>query len=638
MSIISFYNVHKHYGAQEILSDISFSIEENAKTGLIGPNGAGKTTLLKLILGKEEPTGGNISRDGDGRIGYVPQYPDFPPECTVSDALSLDLLTVKRKLREAEVALSTVDEDQIEKALGRYQRARDAYDAMNGDETAERISKLITSFGLDGKEDRQVATLSGGERNILSLAKATVSRPELLILDEPGNHLDYVGLDWLEEFLSSYPAAVLLVSHNRYLLDRVVTSIYELDNRRITLYTGNYSEYRRAKLRNLVTAQSDYIANQKRLSRLEELVKRFEQIARNTADPMWGKRYRARRTQLEKERAQAVEKPELDTKSMQVGWNGERSQADIALQINGYSAGFDDTALFDSAKLQFSCGERIALVGPNGSGKTTLLKDIVSRGDWNNSVLRIGPSLTVGYCAQNQEVFDPGKTILESFIELGTQNRKATYKLLSRFLFTWNDLDKQISSLSGGEMNRLQLARVEALKANFLILDEPTNHLDVGSKEAIEEALDDFNGTLLVVSHDRYFLDKVADTVVEIRNGKLEVFNGNFTEFWRTKKADRSSRGQNKELGKRRVSAQGQKRGDKPHNRAVRPKSGYSNATSTGLESRIERHEQERAVLETEITKAFATGDHKRGRELSNKLEKVSRLIDKLYGEWEKQG
>ena len=481
----------------------AFTIEEHAKIGLIGPNGAGKTTLLKLILGSEEPSRGTVTRKENLRVGYVPKYPDFPADCTVKEALALDLQGVKKQLRAAEEDLSSAAGENLEKALRRYQQARDAYDAMSGDKSEDRISRLLSSFGLATKENQQVSTLSGGERNILSLAKATVLRPDLLVLDEPGNHLAYVGLAWLEEYLSSYPVALLLVSHNRYLLDRVVKTTFELENRKITVYPGNYSEYRRTKLRKLVNSQSDYVADQKRLLRLEALVKRFEQIARNTADPAWGKRYRARRTQLEKERAQAFEKPELDTRSMQVGWNSEKSQADIALQINGYSAGFDDNRLFDSADLQFSCGERIALVGPNGSGKTTLLNDIVSRGDWNSPVLRIGPSLTVGYCAQNQEVFDPNKTILEAFVELGTQNRRITFALLSRYLFKWKDLDKRIRSLSGGEMNRLQLARVEALQANFLILDEPTNHLDISSKEAIEEALDDFNGTLFVVSHEK---------------------------------------------------------------------------------------------------------------------------------------
>ena len=638
MSIISFSGVHKHFGAHEILSGLNLTIDQTTKAGLIGPNGAGKTTVLKLILGSEEPSRGLVTRRDGIRIGYVPQYPDFPEGCSLADAVTLDLKEAKESLRKAEEALAAAEESSLEKVMRRYQEARDAYDALNGDEADERALRLIETFGLQGKENQPVETLSGGERNTLSLAKATVTRPDLLILDEPGNHLDYIGLAWLEEFLISYQGAILLVSHNRYLLDRVVSVVLELENGGVTSYTGNYSEYRRTKLQKLVNAQSDYVANQKRLGRLEALVRRFEQIARNTADPAWGKRYRARRTQLERARSNAVEKPVLDTRSMQVGWKGEETKADIALQINGYSAGFGDNRLFESANLQFSCGERIALVGPNGSGKTTLLNDIVTRGDWEDETLRIGPSLIVGYCAQNQDVFDSEKSVLEAFVELGTQNRKSTFSLLAKFLFSWNDLDKRISSLSGGEMNRLQLARLEVIKANFLILDEPTNHLDIGSREAIEEALEDFRGTLLVVSHDRYFLDKIADKVVEIRDGKLEIFDGNYTDFWRRRGGSIPDAGGSKSLGRRRKAAAagaGNHDRSSPHQGGKNKTAGTRKANSIDIESRIERLEAERAVLESQIAKAFEAGDHKLGREKSGKLAGLSKLIEKLYEEWE---
>ena len=465
MSLIRFQSVRKHFGGQDVLSGVSFAINPGSKSGLIGANGVGKTTILKLILGEEEPSEGGVIRQEGAQIGYVPQYPEFPEGCTVVEALTLDLGDAERSLRRAEQNLSTVNETDLGKALQEYQTARDTFDAMNGDEARGRSEKLMASFGLSGKENQDVATLSGGERNTLSLAQAILTRPDLLVLDEPGNHLDYIGLAWLEEFLRSYPGAVLLVSHNRYLLDRAAESILELEAGSITCYSGNYSEYRRSKLQKLVAAQSDYTANQKRLAGLEALVARFEQIARAHPDPSWGRRLRARRTQLSKERAKAVEKPELDTRAMQVGLSRETTKADIALQIKGYSKSFGDNILFESTDLQFSCGERVALVGPNGSGKTTLLKDIIAKGNWNDSVLRVGPSLVVGYCAQNQDVFDPEHTILDAFIDLGTKNRKMTYGVLARFLFAWDDLDKHISKLSGGEMNRLQLARLEVLGA-----------------------------------------------------------------------------------------------------------------------------------------------------------------------------
>ncbi|MBT3272080.1 MAG: ABC-F family ATP-binding cassette domain-containing protein, partial [Spirochaetales bacterium] len=517
---------------------------------------------------------------------------------------------------------------QLDRLLIDYQNARDEYDAMDGDEAAVRSEKLLESFGLSGKIHQAVSTLSGGERNILSLAQASLSRPDLLILDEPGNHLDYIGLAWLEEFLRSFAGAVLLVSHNRYLLDRVANQILELENGKITEYSGNYSHYRRSKLQQLVATQADYTANQKRLAQLEALVKRFEEIARRTADPAWGKRLRARRTQLGKEREQAVEKPELDTRSMAVELSRGNTKADIALQINSYSKKFGENIILDSADLQFSCGERVALIGPNGSGKTTLLKDIVSKASWDDKILRVGPSLTIGYCAQNQEVFNPENTMLEEFIDLGTQNRKNTYALLSKFLFKWEEIDKKIRSLSGGEMNRLQLARLVILGANFLILDEPTNHLDIGSREAIEESLEEFQGTLLVVSHDRYFLDKIADRIVEIRDKKLKIFDGNFSEFF-------TSRTKNRTDAKKTRNLNQQKQAGRDQNTSAGQ---TQQKILEALEQRIEILENEKIKLERQITVFFEAGDHKKGREQSNKLEKVSTQLEKLYGDWENLG
>lgn len=623
MSLVKFQSVSKHFGGHDVLSGLNLVINPGTKAGLIGSNGAGKTTILRLILGEDDVSDGAVIREPGVKVGYVPQYPNFPEGYSVMDALTSDITDVAHTLRDAEEKLAVTTGDDLERALKRYQAARDAYDAVDGDEAVARAETLLTSFGLAGKEDQPVATLSGGERNILSLAQATLTRPDLIILDEPGNHLDYVGLAWLEDYLRTYDGAVLLVSHNRYLLDRVAESIFELEDGKVETYSGNYSEYRRTKLQKLIANQADYVANQKRLARLEALVKRFEQIARATADPKWGKRLRARKTQLSKEKQNAVARPELDTRSMQVGLSGEKTKADIALQINGYTKAFGDNQLFDAADLQFSCGEKVALLGPNGSGKTTLLRDIIEKGDWNDSVLRIGPSLTVGYCAQNQDVFDADKTILDAFIELGTQNRKITYSLLSRFLFGWSDLDKRIRSLSGGEMNRLQLARLEVMGANFLILDEPTNHLDIGSREAIEEGLEDFAGTLLAVSHDRYFLDKIADRIIEIRDKKLATFNGNFSEFWRSRTNRLAATNKTRNLSKKREK--------------VKTQSGNNgkSAAVENLESRIELLEEEKKSLEREITVAFEAGDHILGRSKSNKLQSVSARLDNLYQEWE---
>ena len=438
-----------------------------------------------------------------------------------------------------------------------------------------------------------------------------LGKPDLLVLDEPGNHLDFVGLERLETFLSGFSGAVLIVSHNRYLLDRVAESVLELEQGSVKTYKGNYSKYRLDKLRGLTAAQSDYAANQKKLARLESLVARFAEIAKSTADPAWGRRLRARRTQLEHARRDAVERPVLDRSIISADLNSGGSKADIAIQIRDYSKQIGDRRLFDESGFTIRSGEHVGLIGPNGCGKTTLLDDIVTQGDWNDRTIRVGPSMRIGYCAQHQDVFSTNQSVLDEFRSMAPLTKDQVYSVLRRYLFDWPDLDKRVGDLSGGELNRLQIARAQTLNANLLILDEPTNHLDIAAREAVEDALDEFDGTIFVVSHDRYFLDKVAERLLVIEEARIDSYAGTFSEYWRdsTRKLSSST---------------------------TRWKSkSQSLMDAREIESRIERDESERKRLESEIADAFAAGDHILGRRISNRLDALSRRLDRLYKRWE---
>ena len=560
-------------------------------------------------------------------MGYVPQYVERDDQDTVIDWLLAEhrSRTADLHLQEEKLAHSTGKETQ--RALRAYQRVRDEYDRVEADSWPQRAQTMLSALGLSHKKGQQVASLSGGDKNVLSLTHALLLQPEFLVLDEPANHLDFLGVAWLEDFLSRFKGAVLIVSHNRHLLDRVVGGILTLENGGVSRYEGGYSTYRATMLRDLISQQADYVANQKRLAQLEEQVKRFAQIARSNSDPAWGKRLRARRSVLEREKAHAVEKPILDQSQVRAEFTTERTRSNIALQLRGYEKSFGDLRLFENVDLDIASGERVALVGPNGSGKTSLLHDLVETGGWDNETIRIGPSLRVGYAAQQQEVLDSGQTVLDAIRAVAPMSANEAFAVLRKFLFGWDDLDKRVEQLSGGERNRLQLARIMALKPNFLVLDEPTNHLDIPTREAVEEALDGFEGTILVVSHDRYFLDRVADRVVEVRDRRLESYSGNFSDFWSARQQSASQAV--RKIGKRRVRARPRAT---PRKVEKQPSNGVA---LEELERRIEEAENEKQSVERRMADAFGRNDYREGRRLERQLDRAQALLDGLYEEWE---
>ncbi len=642
-TIVRCQDVSKHYGTQDVLEGVTLSVEPGEKIGLVGRNGAGKTTLLRIILGEEAPSGGQCVRAGGARIGYVPQSLEIDEGLTV-DAFLLEASNrAEAELREREAELaSTAAGECGARSLERYQAAVDAFERAGGHEAAVRAGKLLDGLGLGGRRAQSAGSLSGGERNVLALARALLDRPDLLVLDEPGNHLDFDGLAWLARFLADVPAAVLVVSHDRHLLDAVVSRVLELEGRRIVSYEGNYSRFRIQKLRGLVAQQADYSANQKRLRQLEALVQRFAEIARRCADPAWGKRLHARKTQLARERANAVARPELDTSRIRLSLESRETRADIAVRVQGYSRSVAGKPLFEGASLEVACGERVALVGPNGCGKTTFFRDLVKIGGWEHprgrprtfdarDVLRIGPSLKLGYCAQNQETLDPAKTILETLVSLGVPNRQVAFPIAARVLFGWDDLDKRVADLSGGERNRLQLACLEVRGATLLLLDEPTNHMDVASREAIEESLAEFRGTVIVVSHDRYFLDKVATAIVEVRDRAFRRYPGEPLEFWSERgPVPAAARPAAARAAPARAATRGRERRREGHaGKRAAP-------LAAAIERRLEELERERADLERKLSEAFARGDHQGGKDLSRRHERIQKLIDGLYGEWER--
>lgn len=643
MPMLECRNVVKDFGGEPVLASVSLALEPGSKTALVGRNGAGKTTLVRILLDEDEDYRGTVVRAPRLRIGYVPQHIEPPPGVSALGWICEDVERMRARLERMEGEMAGGSGGALERLLMEYGTLREAYEERNGDHAEDQARRWMDRAGLTGAGDREAARLSGGERNVLALVKALMSNPDLLVLDEPGNHLDFWGLSWLEDFLRGLPKAVLLISHNRWLIDRVADRVLELEGGRLTEYAGGYSAYRMEKLRRAAGQGADWQADRKRIERLEELVRRFEQIARARPDPAWGKRLRARRSQLAREKDAATERPLLDGRRIELAFREAECRSDIALDVRGYSKAFGDRALFDSASLDVLTGERVALVGRNGSGKTTFLKDLVERGNWDDGTLRVGPSMRVGYCAQDRTVFRPDRTVLEEFEALDAQRDEA-WKLLKRFLFRPEDLDRRIESLSGGELNRLQLARAVFLKANLLILDEPTNHLDIPGCEAVEDGLAEYPGTILAVSHDRYFLEKIADRVVLLEDGAFVPYEGTFSEFWRDLGSTRADaarglagRGRSLKAADRGPDrGQSSRKGNAPEEDgpvtgpkgSKRPELGR-----TSVEDRIQALEEEKAVLEARAAELFRARDFKGSGRIAADLEKLNRRIEKLYGE-----
>lgn len=615
--------VSKRFGSHVLLEKASFKIGPGQKVGLIGPNGAGKTTLLKMLIGQEQPSEGKITIPKGVRLGYVSQHAEFEDDDTAIDSLLRDYQIIADAMYAQEAKLAEASQDEMDDVLQQYEQAREAYEQIDGDRFPQKAEAMLDALGLADKIHQPVKSLSGGEKSVVSLSKALLAQPDLLILDEPGNHLDYVGIAWLEDFLNRFPGAVFMVSHNRYLLDRVVDRILHLEGGKIDAYVGNYSTYRATRLRQLVTQQAAYVADQKHLARLEAQVKRLQETAALLGDKKSGQRYKAMKSRFEREQEQSTDKPILAKAGVQAGFQTKASKADIALEVRGYDKRFGDRVLFDDASMSISAGERVAIVGTNGSGKTTLLRDVVKFGDWEHDVIRIGPSMTVGYGSQEQEQLNGNHTVLEALLSVGGLTRDEAVPLLSKFLFSWDDLQKKVELLSGGERNRLQMAQLIVKQPNFLILDEPTNHLDIQTCEAIEDALEDYEGTLLVVSHDRYFLDKLVDRVLEVKDQGLVSFEGNFSNFWL----------QRQSKSKRAVGRVSKRRKQRENTYKTEQKA----KAVQELEQRLEKLEAEKIQLESNISDAFTKGDHQEGRRLVNQLDTLKAQLDDAYRQWESQ-
>lgn len=530
MLLLQTNNVARRFGAETLFHKINFQIQDRGRVAIVGRNGAGKTTLLKIIAGINPPDDGDVSMRKDCQIGYLAQDQGLSSDQTIWDemnAVFAKLHQQERQIQQLEQQLSSLDPQaaNYQDVLNTYDQVQNAF-SQNGGYTYEaKIKSVLHGFHFEADRYKTVInTLSGGQKTQIALAKLLLQEPDLLILDEPTNHLDMQVLAWLEDYLKSYDGALLLVSHDRYFLDRIVNEVFDLENQTLTHYSGNYSAFTTHKQERLKVEWKQYEKQQTEINKLEDFVNRNIVRASTT------KRAQARRKQLEK--MDRLDRPEVDDSSIHFTFSADHPSGNIVLDVADATIGYPDKILAHPVNFEIRKHQRVAIIGPNGVGKSTLLKSILNKISLLGGHVKTGANVQIGYYDQEQQVLHPQKTVLEEvWDDYPTVDEKDIRSLLGSFLFVGDDVFKPVSALSGGEKARLQLTKLSFEHANFLILDEPTNHLDIDSREVLEQAINEFDGTVLFVSHDRYFINQVATDILALDQTGAQHFVGNYDDY-----------------------------------------------------------------------------------------------------------
>jgi len=541
MQIVQLNGVSVNYAGRQIFHGLSWSLGDRDRVGLVGPNGSGKSSLLKLIAGVTLPDEGVVTRMRGVTIGYLPQQITLTSgNRLIDEAMRLppELAQVEGALNAVETQLASPDvfndPDRLARALAEQESLIARYQGLGGAQHASKVRELLAHVGFTPDDyNLPIDGLSGGQKKLVALVRLAAENPDLLLLDEPDNHLDVAAKHRLESFIRAFAGAVVIVSHDRYLLDDVADQIAELANGALTIYAGNYSAYVAERELRRLRQQQMYIAQQKRIAQIEAAIARFELWASMVVDERHIRQARSRRKMLERMevRGEIVEQvTEARRLSLKLeGWRGSTK----ALEARALSAAFDEEYLFADLEFLIRHGERIGLIGPNGAGKSVLFRMLLGELVPFEGEVRVGPSTRIGYYAQEHQTLELWweRTPIEFIRDVSPSDEGTAVALLTQFLFTYEQARQPIHTLSGGERSRLQLAAVMLQKPNLLLLDEPTNNLDIPSSEVLENALEDFDGAVFVISHDRYFLDRVVDRVFELKDGVLRVFEGGYTDY-----------------------------------------------------------------------------------------------------------
>jgi len=634
MILLQANNVMRRFGADVLFHDINLQIQGHGRTALVGRNGAGKTTLLKMIAGITSPDEGTISKSKDLTIGYLAQDQGLDSQNSIWAELDLvfaPLHKMEKQIHQLEDQLASLDPatKEFQLTTEKYSQLQAEFKKRGGFEYESRMRGILKGFGF-GEADYQTAinSLSGGQKTKLALAKILLQSPDLLILDEPTNHLDMNVLAWLEDYLKSYQGALLVVSHDRYFLDRVVSDIYDLDNHTLRHYTSNYTQFMQHKQEWLTAEWKHYEQQQKKIAKLEDFVNRNIVRASTT------KRAQARRKQLEK--MERLDRPETDDRSIHFHFHSDKDSGNEVLDVDHAVVGYNDQKLAGPLSFSVRKPQRVGIIGPNGIGKSTLLKSILDRIPLISGSIKLGANLQIGYYDQEQQQLHPEKSVLnEVWDDHPNIPEKDIRSLLGSFLFVGDDVYKLVHDLSGGEKARLELTKLSFKPINFLILDEPTNHLDIDSREVLENAINEFPGTVLFISHDRYFINQVATDVLDMSATGIKHYEGDYDDYLEAV---------NKEL----ASTAGQEQQDsstaKPKKSSAQQSYQQSKETQRArrklqrqvdkLENQMASLEEQEQALQEQMSQPEIATDIGKLTDLQKQLNKLNEQSEEVELEW----
>lgn len=627
--VLACNNISKSFGIDEIIKNASFHIEEREKVAIVGINGAGKTTLLRIIMGEYQADSGEVIIAKDRTVGYLAQHQKISGDNTIYDELmsvKKDIIELEQKIRRLELEMHSKEGVELEAVMEAYSKSTHQFELQNGYAYKSEVVGVLKGLGFDESDfEKKMNTLSGGQKTRVALGRLLLSKPDIIMLDEPTNHLDMNSIAWLENYLVNYDGSVIIVAHDRYFLDKVVTKVIEVERGTVSVFSGNYSDYA-AKKKQLMDAKlKEYYNQQRDIKHQEEVIAKLKSFNREKSI----KRAESREKLLDK--IEVIDKPITEQETIHFKLEPAKESGNDVLSVEGLSKAFGGNRLFDNVSFEIKKGEKVALIGNNGTGKTTILKIINHIIDADAGKVKLGANVEIGYYDQEHNVLHMDKT---AFDEIGDAYPDMTNtqirNMLACFLFTGDDVFKKISDLSGGERGRVSLAKLMLSNANFLILDEPTNHLDIMSKEILESALNRYTGTVLYVSHDRYFINKTAGRIMELSANTVTNYIGNY-DYYLEKRDILAPKEVKQVSSEKNTAVKDDWKAQKEEQAKLRKRQN----DIAKIEKSIEQLEKDNSELDEQLALPEVYSDVKQLMKLNEKKQEIEKKLEKLYEDWE---